>query len=90
MIFPMCSNMSSAGVDGDWSEYNCFSVKADYDVDSFVESDLRQRYPDCMQKTCTDYNTVFTSIEFQPSEDFWIDDVYIASQKVIGMHYNDK
>jgi len=76
--------MSSAGAD-DWSEYSCLSVTADY-ADSFILSDLRLHYPDCAQRVCPHYSTVFTSIEFLPSRDFWVDDVYIASQNMAGIN----
>ena len=71
----------------DWSKYSCLSITAaERDVNSFIQEDLREHHAECLLQTCTYYNVIFNRIEFSYSGNFWIDELYIARQVVVGEH----
>ena len=67
-----------------WSYYDCLSVTMNLDINSFLRADLARTYPECQQGQCNYGNYLFTRIQFTASENFWIDDFYIAGQILNG------
>lgn len=69
-------------VGSNWSMYTCLSVTMGLDINSFILAQLRSNYSECLQRSCSYGNVIFTRIEFENSNSFWIDELYVARQDI--------
>ncbi len=67
-----------------WSRYTCLLVTKGLALNDFVMEDLMSRYSECLQGNCRRGNAIFSNLQFNSSDNFWVDELYIARQVLNG------
>lgn len=76
----MCSDLPDSP--DDWSDYSCIDLRSK--IDSQIYQLLLQQQ--CVGSECTSYDFAIELLEFNPKDNFWIDEVFIASEEIHGTY----